>query len=145
MASATLSTPLERRRPVARSADPMAAYKRVLTIGMVLNVLGGLWMIVAPGSFTAFLNMDPVYPLAWVRYAGVSLIVLTGTYIPVRLLPLANRFLAAYGIALRFVFVLFFVLAGGGFLWFALFDFIFGVLLFVTYWRGWLRDLMAKP
>ncbi len=64
---------------------------------------------------------------------------------PLRLFPEANRYLAHYVIALRFVFVVFFLWAGGGFLWFALFDAIFGLWLATTYWRAFKAEIMANP
>ena len=106
----------------APSTDLYAGFKRALVIAMVANVVVGLVELLFPGFVIEFLGLPPALSPVWVRYAGLFLIVLTGTFLPVWLFPEANRYLAHYVIALRFVFAVFFLFAGGGFLWFALYD-----------------------
>jgi hypothetical protein len=129
----------------APSTDLYSGFKRALVIAMVANVLVGLVELLFPGFVIEFLGLPPALSTVWVRYAGLFLIVLTGTFLPVWLFPEANRYLAHYVIALRFVFAIFFVFAGGGFLWFALYDLVFGIWLATTYWRAFQAELMANP
>ena len=129
----------------APATDLYAGFKRVLTAAIVLNVLVGLSLLAVPAWVVDLVALPPALSLVWVRYVGLFLLILTGTYVGLRLHPEANRFMANYAIALRFVFVVFFVFAGGGFLWFALYDAVFGVLLAVTYRRAFRTEVMANP
>ncbi len=131
--------------PAAPATDLYAGFKRVLTVAIVLNVLVGLAELVFPSTVVDILGLSPALSTVWVRYSGLFLIILTGTYLPARLFPEANRYLALYVIALRFVFVVFFLFAGGGFFWFAVYDAIFGVWLAATYWRSFQAEIMANP
>ncbi len=129
----------------APPTDLYADFKSALTVAMVLNVFVGLMELLFPSTVVDLLGLPPALSTEWVRYSGLFLIILTGTYVPLRLFPEANRYLAHYVIALRFVFVVFFLWAGGGFLWFALFDAIFGLWLATTYWRAFKAEIMANP
>ncbi len=122
-----------------------AGFKRVLTLGIVLNILVGLALICYPAKVVDLLDLPSPGTLVWVRYIGVFLIILSGTHLPLRLHPPAYRFLGVYAILLRFLFVIFFLWAGGGFLWFALYDGVFGLLLATTYRRASRKELMAYP
>ncbi len=129
----------------APATDLYADFKRALTVAMVANVLVGLLELLFPSFVVDLLGLPPALSTEWVQYGGMFLIILTGTYLPVRLFPDANRYLAHYIIALRFVFVVFFLFAGGGFFWFALFDAVFGLWLATTYWRAFKAEIMANP
>lgn len=131
--------------PAAPATNLYAGFKRALTVAMVLNVLVGLAELLFPSTIVDILGLPPALSTVWVRYSGLFLIILTGTYLPVRLFPEANRYLAHYVIALRFVFVVFFLCAGGGFLWFAVYDAVFGVWLAATHWRAFQAEIMANP
>ena len=129
----------------APPTDLYADFKSALTVAMTLNVFVGLMELLFPSTVVHLLGLPPALSIEWVSYAGLFLIILTGTYVPLRLFPEANLYMAHYVIGLRFVFVVFFLWAGGGFLWFALFDAIFGIWLATTYWRGFQAELMANP
>jgi len=129
----------------APATDLYADFKRALTVAMVLNVFIGLMEILFPSFVVGLLGLPPALSTVWVRYAGLFLIILTGTYVPLRLFPEANQYMAHYVIGLRFVFVVFFLFAGGGFLWFAAFDAIVGLWLATTYWRAYKAEIMANP
>ncbi len=128
-----------------RPDNPYRAFKRVMTLGIILNVAIGIWLLAAPEHFVELLQLpvDPTH--VWNRYAGMLLIILTGTYGSLVMFPHANTYMAAYAILLRFAFVVFFLIIGSGFYVFAIYDVIFGVLIAATYWRGFRTDLMAKP
>lgn len=129
----------------APATDLYATFKRVLTVAIAMNVLVGLSLLAAPAWVVDLVELPPALSLVWVRYIGLFLLILTGAYVGLRLNPEANRFMANYAIALRFVFVIFFLFAGGGFLWFALYDAVFGILLAVTYRRAFRAEVMANP
>jgi hypothetical protein len=127
------------------SHDVFATYRRVMQVGIALNVLLGLWLWLWPVSLLGVMGADLPYPLTWVRYAGLAMIVVGLLYLPAALAPLHNRLVALLSILFRGLFALFFLFASG-FLWLpALFEAVFAVLQGVTFWRAWRTDLMAKP
>ena len=66
-------------------------------------------------------------PLVWPRFAAFLLILLSIFYIPSALDPVRNRFAAIFAVVCRFGGVIFFLIVGGGYIVFGLFDFVFGL------------------
>lgn len=131
--------------PTAQPADTYGTYKSILTLAIIGNVVVGLAMLLHPGWVVETLGLAPVHPLAWVRYAGVSILVLTVVYIPVRIAPQAHKALGLYTGLLRFVYVILFLSLGGGFYVFAAFDSLFGLLLLTSYWNAFQAELASFP
>ncbi len=133
----------------AKPIDTYQAFKRWMTLAIIANLVVGLALLLEPLGFVAVIGIDAMYPDIWIRYVGLMLIVLTLSYIPIRLMPPVYLPLAFYAVALRALFVLFFlyaaVSASGGFLWFALYDVLFGVLLGTSLWQGYRDELMSRP
>ncbi len=102
-------------------------------------------MIMKPEWVAELMNLESVQPIVWVQYIGMMFLVLTGTYLPLLLAPQAYTFMGFYTGILRLILVVFFLFAGGGFLWFALYDGLFGVLLVVSYYRAYIAELMSFP
>ena len=121
------------------------AFRRWLRIAMAANVLVGLALLVFPESLRALLALPPAADPIYLRYIGLFIVVLTASYTPAAVFPPAARFLGIYAILVRVVFVIFFLIAGGGFLWFALFDAVFGVILASTFLAGVRDDLAKRP
>lgn len=130
---------------LAPPAESYQSFKRALTVAIVGDVVVGLALLCVPGWVVTFLGLAPVQPLVWVRCVGLLLLALAVVHTPVRVVPQANGFLAVYVIGLRAALVLFFLIAGGGFLWLALYEVILGGLLAVTFWQSFRRQLMAHP
>lgn len=133
----------------AKPMDTYQAFKRWLTLAIIANLLVGLALLLAPLSAVQMIGIDAVYPDIWVRYVGLFLIILTLSYIPIRIMPAVYLPLAFYAVILRVLFVMFFlyaaVAANGGFLWFALYDIVFGILLGTSLWTGYRNELMSQP
>jgi hypothetical protein len=133
----------------AKPADTYQAFKRWMTLAIVANLLVGLALLLAPLGTLRMIGIDAVYPDIWIRYVGLFLIILTLGYIPIRIMPAAYLPLAFHAVILRVLFVLFFlyaaVTASGGFLWFALYDIVFGILLGTSLWEGYRAELMSRP
>lgn len=120
-------------------------FRRVMLIGIVLNVLLGAWLWGWPESFLGIIHADLAAPLTWVRYAGLAMLVVGLLYLPAALAPLHNRLVALLSILFRGLFALFFLFAAG-LLWLpALYEALLAVLQGITFWRAWRGDLMAKP
>lgn len=121
------------------------AFRRWLRIAMAANVLVGLALLVFPESLRALLSLPPAASAIYLRYIGLFIVVVTASYTPAAVFPPAARFLGIYAVLVRVVFVVFFLIAGGGFLWFALFDAVFGVILASTFLAGVRDDLDKRP
>ncbi len=133
----------------AQPLDTYEAFKRALTLAILANLVVGLALLIGPLQTVEFIGMETGHPPIWIRYIGLFMILLTLSYIPIRLMPSVYLPLAFYAVFLRLVFVIFFVLAGfladSGFFWFALYDLAFGVLLGRSLWRGYSEELMSRP
>jgi len=121
------------------------AFRRWLRIAMAVNVLVGLALLVFPESLLALLALPPAASAIYLRYIGLFIVVVTASYTPAAVFPPAARFLGIYAILVRVVFVVFFLIAGGGFLWFALLDAVFGVILASSFLAGVRDDLAKRP
>jgi hypothetical protein len=121
------------------------AFRRWLRIAMAANVVVGLALLIFPDGLRELLSLPAAASAVYLRYIGLFIIVVTLSYTPAAVFPPAARFLGIYATVVRFVFVVFFLIAGGGFLWFALFDAVFGVILFATFLAGVRDDLDKRP
>jgi len=121
------------------------AFRRWLRIAMAANVVVGLALLLFPESLRALLSLPVAADAIWIRYVGLFIVVSTVSYTPAAVFPPAARFIGLYAILVRLVFVVFFLIAGGGFLWFALFDAVFGVILASTFLAGVRDDLAKRP
>lgn len=127
------------------SQDTFRTFRRVMGVGIALNVLLGLWLWCWPGGLLGFIGADLAIPATWVRYAGLAMVAVGLLYLPAALAPLHNRLVALLSILFRALFALFFLFASG-FLWLpALYEGLLAVFQGVTFWRAWRSDLMSKP
>jgi uncharacterized protein YjeT (DUF2065 family) len=121
------------------------AFRRWLRIAMAANVVVGLTLLIIPETVRELLSLPVAASAIYLRYIGLFIVVVTVSYTPAAVFPPAARFLGLYAILVRLVFVVFFLVAGGGFLWFALFDAVFGVILLMTFLAGVRDDLAKRP
>ncbi len=121
------------------------AFRRWLRIAMAANVLVGLALVILPESLGELLSLPAAANAIWIRYVGLLVVVATLSYTPAAVFPPAARFLGIYAILVRFVLAVFFLIAGGGFWWFALLDAVFGVILLTTFLAGVRDDLAKRP
>jgi uncharacterized protein YjeT (DUF2065 family) len=121
------------------------AFRRWLRIAMAANVVVGLTLLIIPETVRELLSLPVAASAIYLRYIGLFIVVVTVSYTPAAVFPPAARFLGLYAILVRLVFVVFFLVAGGGFLWFALFDAVFSIILVVTFLAGVRDDLAKRP
>lgn len=129
----------------ARAARSRRLYRTVLGINLVLHFLIGLAGLFAPHWVADVLNMPGPIPSGWTRGWGATLILVTVLYIPGWLDPLAVRSPNFIGILGRMWVGTVWLFIGGRFLWFALFDFAFALLIGLLYWRLLRDHLMSHP
>lgn len=126
-------------------ATRVDAYRRLLQVSIALNILIALFVLIWPGGFTSLLNLPDAYPAAWPRLWAALWIGVNLLYIPGAIAPLTNRYPNILGIVIRLAVALLFLLQGGGFLWMALYEAVFGLALLVTYRSALRANLMSKP
>ena len=126
--------------PRTAPVDVYKAFKRILLISMVANIAVAFVMLIFPTWVAEFAGLV-VHPVIWVQYGAMMIIVITGTYVPTLMEPQASAFMGFYVSILRFILVVFFVGAGGGFISYALFDGFFAVLLLVSYYQAYNAEL----
>jgi hypothetical protein len=102
-------------------------FKRVMWLGIVANIVVAVISIAVTQAVLDLLRLPPAQPLVWPRFAAFLLILVSIFYIPSALDPVRNRFAAVFAVVCRFGGVIFFLIVGGGYIAFGLFDFAFGL------------------
>jgi hypothetical protein len=129
----------------AQADGSRALYRRVLGLNLILHVLIGLACIFLPYWFSHLVSLPEPFPAGWVRGWGATLILVTALYVPGYLDPTHNRMPNIIGILGRLWMAIIWTFCGGGFLWLALFDFVFFLILGFLYLRFLQNTLMSKP
>ena len=102
-------------------------FQRVMWLGIVANIVVAAISIAITPTVLDLLRLPPAQPLVWPRFAAFLLILLSIFYVPSALNPVRNRFAAVFAVICRFGGVIFFLIVGGGYIVFGLFDFVFGL------------------
>jgi len=114
-------------------------FQRLVWAGIIGNVVVGIVSLAYPTQVLELARVDPATPLVWPRLSAMLIMLLAGFYIPAALDPIANRFAAVFAVVCRFAGTIFMAVAGGHYIIFGLFDFIFGapqaICLYLA-WRG---------
>jgi hypothetical protein len=129
----------------ARTKESLGRYRRVLGLNLILHLLIGLACIFLPYWVSRTFGLPEPIPTGWVRGWGATLILVTALYIPGFLDPVRHRAPNFIGILGRLWMAIIWTFCGGGFLWFAAFDFLFFLVLAVLYARLRRNILMGYP
>lgn len=105
----------------------LAWFRRLVWLGIACNVAVGLAGLLAPTMVIGVLDLDPVVNLLWPRFAAFLLLLLTAFYVLAARDPVRHREAAVLAVLCRVGGVLFFGMAGGKYLIFALYDGVFAV------------------
>jgi hypothetical protein len=114
-------------------ARRVAVYRTVLGISIALNILVGIFILLAPDRFAVLLGQPAPSPETWPRHWGAQLIAINLLYSPGFRDPIHNRFVNYLGILIRLSFALFFFSQGPGFVTMGIYDAAFGLALLGTY------------
>lgn len=128
----------------AQAATARTAYHRLLACNLILQTVVGLVAVVVPMGARAHIG-SPGAAVARLRLWGIMLLVTASLYLPGCIEPVHVRWPNLVGIAARFVLVLVYIDLGHGFLWFALYELIFAVVLAWSYRRLLRAELMSRP
>src|SRR5437764_349296 len=129
----------------AQSASGLRIFRLLFAIRIVGNVIIACWCIFDPVGFARLLLQPDPYPPAWPRVWGATLLGLHLVYVPGLRNPLFYRWPNWSSIAIKFFTTIIFLVSGRFFYPFALWDFSFGVILLVAYYRLMRADVARKP
>lgn len=129
----------------AQQGEALRTYKRVLGVNMALHLIIGLACIFLPEWVSRVVDLPGPIPTGWTRGWGATLILVTALYVPGLMDPINNRLPNLIGILGRVWMGTIWVFCGGGFLWFALFDYVWAVIIAVFYLRLARTVIMTRP
>lgn len=129
----------------AEVAARRGTYRRVLGINLLLHLAIGLACLFFPDWVAHTFRLPGPIPDGWTRGWGATLILVTALYVPGWLDPVDRRAPNLIGLGGRVWMGTVWVFCGGGFLWFAAFDYAFALLLGLLYWRLMRDVLMSRP
>ncbi|ATQ42908.1 hypothetical protein [Caulobacter mirabilis] len=128
-----------------RARGALNAYRGVLGFNMALHIVIGLLCLFAPNTVAHMFQLPEPIPAGWTRGWGATLILVTALYVPGLLDPVHKRAPNIIGILGRVWMGTVWVFCGGGFLWFALFDYLWAAIIFVFYVRLFRATIMTRP
>jgi hypothetical protein len=129
----------------AEAASRLRTYRLLFLISIIGNLVVCLWCVFAPVNFARLLHQPDPFPEAWPRVWGATLLGLHLVYVPGLRNPLFYRWPNWSSIGIKFFMTIIFLSSGRYFYPFALWDFSFGVILLIAYYRLIVADLACKP
>ncbi len=129
------------RRQATTARD---VYRGLLALNLVLQTGLGLLALAMPDTLSSWLGLT-TGATGWLRAWGLWQLAAILFYAPGWFDPVHRRWPNLLGIPLRLASAVLFLLLGGGFLWLALFDAGFALVLAVAYWRLLRAELMSRP
>jgi hypothetical protein len=132
-------------RTEAQIASRLRLYRVLFLISILGNLIVCLWCIFDPVGFARLLSQPDPYPQSWPRVWGATLLGLHLVYVPGLCNPLFYRWPNWSSIAIKFFMPIIFVSSGRYFYPFAVWDFSFGVILLVAYYRLTVAHATGNP
>ena len=113
----------------------LVLYQRFLGFNMFLHLLIGLACIFVPNWVSRTVRLPKPVPTGWVRGWGATLLLVTALYVPGLRDPIGHREPNVIGVGGRFWMGTIWLVCGGGFLLFSVFDYVWAVTLGALYLR----------
>ena len=129
----------------AQAADRLRTYKVLFIISIVIDTVVGLFGVVDPVGLARLLVLPDPYPDAWARIWGATLVGLQVVYIPGARNPCFYRWPNWSSIVIKLFIAIVLLCAGAHFRLLAVWELLWFVILFVTYYRLTLADLRTFP
>ena len=129
----------------AQTASRLRTYKVLFIVRILGNLVVCFWCVFDPVGFAHLVFQPDPYPQAWPRVWGATLLGLHAVYWPGLRNPLFYRWPNWCSIGIKFFMTIIFISSGHFFYPFALWDFSFGVILLVAYYRLLLANVRGDP
>jgi hypothetical protein len=129
----------------AKARSAAVTYQRVLGFNMLLHVFVGMSCILAPYWVSSTVGLPEPIPDGWVRGWGATLMLVTALYVPGLIAPERHRMPNLIGILGRLWMAFIWTLCGGAFLTFAVFDFVWALIIGFFYLRLFTRVITSRP
>jgi hypothetical protein len=129
----------------ALTATRLHIYQVLFTISIIIGLLVGLWSIFDPVGFAQLIFQIDPHPEAWPRIYGAMLLALQFLYIPGVRNPVFYRWPNWSGISVKLLMTIIFLSVGSSFYLLAGWEFVWFLILFVTYYRLMLADIQSNP
>lgn len=120
-----------------------ASFRTAMAVYLVVYALAGLLAIVLPSVVGHGLDLPP--PYGGIRPVGGLMLVVAAFQLPVWQDAMRSRVSALIATIGHFLLALLWALAGGLFLWIALFELIFAILLAWLLYKYMAAELMSRP
>ncbi len=129
----------------AQADSRIRTHRRLFGFVLALQiVIGGLFLF-CPAFSLGVVGLPAAAENPWPSIWGATLIFVTVMQIPGALDPVRQRYPNVIAVLGRALMVATFVSHGGPFLWFAAFDAVFGVLIYLSFHRLVVAELMSRP
>jgi hypothetical protein len=102
-------------------------FRRLVWAGIIGNFILGTIGIASPGTIIDLLDLEPPSPLVWPRFAAFLLILLSLFYVAGARDPVGTAYAAWMTVLARFGGFGFFLVVGGNYILFGLYDLLFGL------------------
>jgi hypothetical protein len=116
-----------------RRVSAVTAYRVVLALSIVSNLIIGVIILGWPDVFATVAGQPEAFPDTWPRHWGMQLWAINLLYLPGLWNPEEHRWPNWMGIGIRFAFATFFFSQGDGFTPMAIYDAASGLILLITY------------
>ena len=123
----------------------ITTYRRLLGLALILQTAIAVAFLFWPGWALSIIGLDAYTAGEWPRVWAGMLLLANLFQIPAWRDPVHQRFPNVVAVTGRALMVVIYLALGGGFLWFALFDGLFCLLLGLTYHRLVIAELMTRP
>jgi len=120
-----------------------AQYRTALTVYLAVYALAGLLAVIVPSVVGHALALPP--PYGGIRPVGGLILLVAAFQLPVWQDAVRSRVAALIATAGRFLLALLWLVAGRYFLWIALFEMVFAILLAWLLYKYMTAELMSRP
>jgi hypothetical protein len=127
-----------------RQAQSAAAkFRTAMAVYLALYAVAGLLAVIVPSVVGHALDLPP--PYGGIRPGGGLMLLVTAFQLPVWQDAMRSRVSALIATIGHFLMALLWALAGGLFLWIALFEIVFAILLAWLLYKYMAAELMSRP
>lgn len=123
----------------------IARHRRIFGLALFLQIIVGVLFLFFPKFSLGVVNLSPAMGPEWPSIWGATLVFLTVMQIPGALNPVDARWINVIAVFGRALMVCTFFYWGGQFWILGLFDFVFGVLIFLSFHRLVIAELSTRP